>query len=191
MSTKNCSVTPGYQYTYDANDEFEITLERENMGFTPVVTVNLTDAIDTEDILAEAVTPGKLDDEVADAIPVGVATVANSVAKANPILVQLQLKDVQGNSLLERVAVRWWLSDADIAAADIPPTATIPDHAIVYTQGKYAVNIANSTIALGVTDSLGRLYLTFQHDAGALTRYFYAMVGDKLVEGSQALVWTA
>jgi hypothetical protein len=45
-------------------------------------------------------------------------------------------------------------------------------------------------VATGVTDSTGKLYLTFQHNAAALTRYFYAIVGGKLVAGSQALAWT-
>lgn len=190
MSTVNANVTRGYTFSYNANGEFEITLDRLNLGFLPTVTVNLTSAIDAEDLLDDCVTAEKLADAVADQILTATATVGAPVAKANPIQVSLQLKDAQGNALAQRCVVHWWLSDDVISNGDIPPTATIPDQTLIYTNGKYVVNIAASTVAIGVTDATGKLYLTFQHNAAALTRYFYCLVNGQLVAGSQALVWT-
>lgn len=188
MTTANCAVTAGYTYTKDSDGKFQITLTNLNKLGIPVVTVNLADKIATADIIALAVTAAKLENTVADAILTATATVGNSVARANPIQVALQIKDIQGNALAQQCVVQWWLSNA--ASADLVPTSSIPDQALVYTNGNYVVNIANSATALGVTDSNGKLYLTFQHNAGAITRYFYASVNGKLISGSQGLIWT-
>lgn len=192
MTTVNCAVTKGYNWVVDAQGRVQITRERLNQAATPVATVNLSGQINSDgsDIASSSVTAAMLADAVADAILTGTATVGNPVAATNPIQVSLQLKDIQGNALSASCPVFWWLSDADYASGNIPPTGTVPDQALVYTNGVYVVDMANSVVSLGVSDSTGKLYLTFQHNAGALTRYFNAIVGGKLIQGSQALAWS-
>jgi len=190
MSTINANVTRGYKFVYDASSVFQVTLDRLNLAAQPVVTVDLTSGVDTEDLVDSGVSAAKLSNDVADAVLTGAATVGAPVAATNPIEVSLQIKDIQGNALAQRSCVSWWLSDGLISSGNIPPTATIPDQTLVYTNGNSVVDIAASTVAIGVTDATGKLYLTFQHDAGALTRYFYCIVNGQLIAGSQALTWS-
>lgn len=211
MSTTNTNVTPGKIFVPDSQGRVLLTIDDLNRLGAPTVTIEKTDSIASEDIQdaaiveaklgtgavtadkigASAVTAAKLANTVADAIETATVTVGASVARSNPILVAIQLKDIQGNALSEVCAVRWWISDANFSTgAHIVPSATIPDQALAYTLGYYAVNIAASTVAQGITDGSGRLHLTFQHNAGALTRYIYVVVGNKLIQGSIALAWT-
>lgn len=192
MSTINAAVTKGYTWVQDAQGRVQITKERLNQAATPVVTVNLSGEVnsDGDDVAASSIKAAMLVDAVADAILTATATVGNTAAHGNPIQVSLQVKDIQANALAAYCPVYWWLSDDVVTSGDIPPTATVPDQALVYTNGVYVVDMAASAVSLGVTDSTGKLYLTFQHDAGALTRYFNAIVAGKLIQGSQALAWS-
>ena len=192
MTTVNAAVTKGYTWVQDAQGRCQITKERLNQTAAPVVTLNLSGQVNSDgsDVAASSITAAMLADAVADAVLTAVATVGNTVAATNPIQVSLQLKDIQGNALATYCPVHWWLSDALVTSGDIPPTATIPDQALIYTNGVYVVNIAVSTVAQGITDATGKLYLTFQHNAGAMTRYFNAIVAGKLIQGSQALIWS-
>ena len=189
MSTVNAGVTAGYTFVADGQGRVLLLKERLNLLGLPTVTVDLSGAVDTEDLVASAVSAAKLADAVADAIPVGVATVGDPVAKTNPIDVSLQISDIQGNALAVRCAVWWWLSDNAVGSA-LTPTSAVPDQAESYQAGNGAVAMANDTVSMSVTDATGLLTVRFQEDGGALTRYFYAIVGNKLVAGSQALVWT-
>jgi hypothetical protein len=164
-----------------------------------VVTVDLeAQQVATAEIAASAVSGAKLADTVADAILTATATVGNTVAKTNPIAVSLQIKDIQGNNLAEEIPVWWWLT-ADPAPPAPAASSGGPDQNLSYTAGVnvfdkttnyFSLSGASAVVGLAVTSAAGLLTISFQHNAGALTRYFRAIVGGKLISGSQALAWT-
>ena len=196
--SKNANVTAGYTFTPDSQNRISVTMDRLNLIGQPVVTVDLeAQQVATAEIAASAVSGAKLADTVADAILTATATVGNTVAHSNPIAVALQVKDIQGNALAATIPIWWWLT-AD-PAAPVPCATTAPSQALVYTTGlnvfdkttnAVQLGVAAAVLGLALTDATGLLTISFQHNGGALTRYFRAIVGGKLISGSQALAWT-
>jgi hypothetical protein len=195
MSTVNASVTPGYELTADVDGKVLLTKDRVNMIGRPVVSVELTGAVEEEDLAPGAVGAVALSDAVQAAICAGSqAVVGSSVAKTNPITVLLQVKDVAGDNAAGRFPVEWWVSNNDLPAGstnEILPCSTKPDQTETYTYGVPVRKLANSATALSVTDEQGRLKVSLQHNAGAKTCYFHAWVGGRYYRGSTGIVWTS
>lgn len=188
MSTKNCGVTRGYTYSYDENGEFVITLDRLNLGALPTVTVDLSNVVDTADLVALSVTAAKLANAVADQLITVIGTVP--AESSNNIDVEIQAQDCQGNSLAANVEVQVWLADSGSA---LTPTATLPSAGaptIQDSKGFILRPLAASVSGHYLTDSAGLLKLRFT-ETGALTRYLCVAIQGKLVMGNQALIWTS
>jgi len=182
MTTVTATVTEGYTYSYDANGNFLITLERQNLAAKPTVTVALTSQVDTEDLVQDAVTADKLADAVADMLPGCTITVSDE--DTDVVTVTVNMTDGKGEALSEVCAIELWVSDAALGAL-----GTACSGAVAATTGTIVASHTAKTHLLCVTDSSGDLVLTFT-EAGALTTYIQGIVGDKVIQGSQAMVWT-
>ena len=184
MTTVNANVTPGYTFVYDANGEFQITLDRLNLVANPIVTVDLSGQVNTNDIVASSVTAAKLADGVADEMLTATATV--SVEVANVVSVTVQMQDIQGNNLADQCVVEYWLSDT---AAEALTGDTFTGGGVAATTGIIVKELTTDTHAVCITDAAGLLVLTFT-ETNANTLYFNLIVNNKYVAGSRHMTWT-
>jgi hypothetical protein len=184
MTIKNCAVTAGYLYSYDANGEFKQTLERFNLQAVPIVTVNLTSSVDTEDLVPDAVGFTELDDDVADEILTATATVSDEVT--NVITVTIQVLDGKGESLAAVCVLDFWISDAAAGAI----TAGTMSTGVAATTGTVAIERTANTDVRCVTDASGALVLTFT-DTAVQEFFFNMIVNNKYVAGSQSMDFVA
>jgi len=126
MSILNCTVTRNQTFTEDSRELIRISKERlHNLG-EPLVTVETTDLLDTEDIKDDAVTTAKILDAnvtlaklaaaLQDLIPYLTVSVVDATGNAGTCTIQV--KDAAGNNLAERFLIRTWIADAEYSEPD-------------------------------------------------------------------------
>ena len=185
MSTVNAIVIEGFTFVLDADGLSQVTVDRLNQLGVPTVSLILTNTINTEDIVDSQVTAAKLADDVADNIIAATITVA--AEDSNNIDVTIQAVDVQGNNLSKVVGLQAWISATAGTAPAALPSGGAP--AIVTSQGIIIEDMTASAPGTYLTDSNGLLVLRFT-EAGALTKYFNAIVQSQLEQGDVAMTWT-
>lgn len=186
MSTVNANVSAGYIFVADGDGKVQITKDRLNLLGVPTVTVELSGVIQTADIVDGVVTAAKLVDAVADRLVTAVATVP--AEDTNNIDVSVQAKDAQGNALSAVVPIFAFISATATGTLAALPSGGAPT--IVSSQGTIIIGMSATLLGVYYTNASGLLVLRFT-EAGALTRYFRAIVGGKTIEGSAAMTWAA
>lgn len=187
MTTTNCAVSEGYVYQYDLNDEFLLTLDRQNLQAKPTVTVDLSGVVnsDGDDVADGTIDADMLDNAVADAILAGTATVSDE--DTDVVTVTVQITDLQGNNLSGTSVVDLWLSDA--AAGPITGDS-FTGGGIAATTGSILDEAVTDMLIKCRTNSSGALVLTFT-ESGSNTLYFNLVVQSRVIAGSQSMVWVA
>jgi len=185
MSTVNASVTPGYEFVADGDGKIQVTKDRLNLLGAPTVTVALSGVVAAADIAAGAVGTAALANAVADVLPTAVATVA--AENSNNVDVTVQAKDVQGNNLSAVVPVWAYIATSAAGALAALPSGGAPT---IVTDGVIIMAMSATAIGMYYTNASGKLVLRFT-EAGALTRYFRAIVGGATIEGSAVMSWAA
>lgn len=186
MSIINGAVIAGFTFVLDVEDKVQLTHDRLNLLGIPTVTVTLTNSVQNEDLVNDTIEKEKMATSVAAEIPSGVATVA--AEDTNDVDVTIQVNDINGNAVLDVVAVSLWLSDT---AAGNPPAA-LPSSGsptIITSQGVIIDPVTNIAPGLYLTDANGVLALQFT-ESGALEKFFNMVINNKHIAGSQALTWT-
>lgn len=185
MSIINADVVEGLVLVLDAQGNVQITHDRLNLQAKPTVTLNLSNEIQNEDLVAGTIEKDKLNDNIADEIPTGIATVA--AESANDVDVSVQFQDINASSLSRVMATQCWISDTSGAAPAALPSGGAPT--IVSSQGVIIEALTASAPGTYLSNSSGLLVLRFT-EAGALTKFFNMIIGNEFIAGSQALTWT-
>lgn len=183
MTQHNCTVTEGYVYTPDSEGKVLETYTRHNLQAKPTVTVDTVGAIDTEDLVDDAVDVDKLATALVQKPDSLNIVVANQ--SGNDITVTINVLDLNGDELADVCILRLWLSDSAAGA----PSADYPDGGQAVSTGLELIAAAADTIGTYQTDENGELVIVFTDTGGGVVFHISAEMVNKQYSGNQALTW--
>lgn len=154
MSTPTATVVTGYEFTADAENKIQVTMDRLNLLGVPTVSVPLSDTVELTDLTTA----------VLSLMP-KVSVTAGPAEGDGTMLATIQVLDASGATLAGQHLVRAWVSLTDKGTPHAMTTSFLPTTGIIV--GNYTTVAANSDISV-ITDTSGTAVIDVKDVAGTV-----------------------
>tara|TARA_R110002126_G_scaffold2047_2_gene11965 strand:- start:5715 stop:6239 length:525 start_codon:yes stop_codon:yes gene_type:complete len=159
----NSTVTPTFQFVYDAQGESNITIERLNQLASPNVTTDLTGLVALSD----------LNEEIVTLLPKVTISSTDGAPSSGVSVVSIQVVDssAASNPILGTYAFTVWASDNNKGAVDVT------NHLAVNTGTELITASPAGSVLYIQTDSSGLANITSTKASG-FVNYFMVEIGN-------------
>ena len=159
----NSTVTPTFQFVYDAQGESNITIERLNQLASPTVTTDLTGLVALSD----------LNEEIVTLLPKVTISSANGGTGVSVVSIQVVDSSAASNPILGTYAFTVWASDNNKGAVDIAHTLTIDPS----NDTELIATLETSSVLYVQTNGSGLAEITSTQTPGDIN-YFMVEIGN-------------